>query len=234
MKAPGHTCHAGARGFESRRSRSFPPSCSEVGPAGLRRSPDRASAQASSHRRHSSAQMRQCSWCCAWRSHSSPALRQASIHASRTPLARSGTNSVCLVRTRPVDTQTSLQFRQSVMHASRVSRSGSPRFASAHAVQVWAQTKHSSMHAAKTPASIESARRCVSSICCARDMIPPLVSALTSRYHPRLTSLRFRNTSRRSPLDARFPPSENRCLAILEGGRYGVEPQRELRRNVLV
>src|SRR5438874_2004854 len=147
-------------------------------------SANRATAQASSHRRHSSAQMRQCSWCCAWWSHSSADLRQASIHASRTILAWSGTNSVCLLRTPPVDRQMSLQFRQSVMHLSRVSTSGSPRSASAHAVQVWAQTKHSSMHAAKTLASSESARGCVSSICCARDMITPLVSALTSRAPP--------------------------------------------------
>src|SRR4051812_12757395 len=72
--------------------------------------------------------------------------------------------SVCRDSTRPVATQMSLQFRSEVMHRRIAATSSSPRHASAHAVQVWAQSKHASIAAARSSAGNSNSRGWVSSI----------------------------------------------------------------------
>jgi hypothetical protein len=54
----------------------------------------RTAEQASSHLLHSSAQIRQCSWCSAWRSHSSAQATHISLHEETCTLAVAGLYSV--------------------------------------------------------------------------------------------------------------------------------------------
>ena len=98
--------------------------------------------QASSQRRHASAQTRQCAWCSAWRSHSSRQARHATRQASTAARTRPRSEAVCLATTRPVASHTSAQSRHERMQRTISCRSLSPRLASAQLVQAAAHSPH--------------------------------------------------------------------------------------------
>jgi hypothetical protein len=120
-----------------------------------RRQPNaaRRARQASSHRRQFSAQSRQCSWCGAWRSHSSPHTRQAVAHAPTEARSTPTSAAVWRVAMRPVVVQMSLQSRQKRMQRTNSCTSASARSASAQLVQLSAQSEHSSIHRLSTARS---------------------------------------------------------------------------------
>src|SRR5918999_5748623 len=117
---------------------------------------ERASLHARSQRLQASAHTRQCSMfiSVAWCSHSSPHSRHASAQAWRAALTMAGSNSVCLETILPVAAHTSEQLRHKVMQRLMWPTISSPRHASAQAVQLWAQSKHASMHSTRSSASI--------------------------------------------------------------------------------
>ena len=98
-----------------------------------------ASWHACSHRRQASAQMRQCSWRPAWRSHSSPHTRHAAAQTWSIWRKICSLEPVRREPVAPVAAQTSAQSRLSRMHWRRSWTMSSARQASAHAVQACAQ-----------------------------------------------------------------------------------------------
>ena len=110
----------------------------------------RQKASTSSHaalqRRQTSAQMRQCSWWAACRSHSSAQATHAAAQASIVARTRRMSGRVCRVAMRAVASQTSAQSRPTRMTPISSARSRSLRLASAQAVQLAPQSRHSSAH----------------------------------------------------------------------------------------
>ena len=122
------------------------------------------SLHACSQRLHTWAQIRQCSWCSAWRSHS---LRQAlhvTTHASTAARTTPTSDAVWRVTMRPVDSHRSAQSRQRRMQRTNSCRSLSPRSASAQLVHVAAQSMQASIQRTTTSRSRLADCGCVSSI----------------------------------------------------------------------
>lgn len=105
-----------------------------------------ASRHTVSQLRHAAAHTAQCRWCPACRSHSSAQTLQASAHSSMADRRTFSFEPVCRVASCPVARQISAQSRFRRTHCRSIATSGSPVQASAHDMQVWAQSKHSSMH----------------------------------------------------------------------------------------
>src|SRR5215211_944652 len=97
--------------------------------------------------------MRQCSWCSACPSHSSPHTLQAWVQACKVAFAISTSKAVWRERTLPVASHMSAQSRSRRMQRISICTSCSPRQASAQAVQAWAQSKQASMHSTSACAS---------------------------------------------------------------------------------
>jgi hypothetical protein len=98
-----------------------------------------ASWHACSHRRQTSAQMRQCSCCPAWRWHSSPHTRQPAAQTCSICPRICSLEPVRPDARAPVAEQTSAQSRLSRMHCLSSWTISSARQASAHAVHACAQ-----------------------------------------------------------------------------------------------
>jgi hypothetical protein len=101
------------------------------------------SSHACLQRRQTSAQRRQCSRWAACRSHSSAQARQAAAQASIVARRSRRSGAVCRVTMRPVASQASAQSRLRRMQRTNSCRSSSLRQASAQAVQLAAQSRHS-------------------------------------------------------------------------------------------
>jgi hypothetical protein len=110
---------------------------------------------ASSHRRHTSAVMRQCSWRSACSSHSSAHATQEARQLSTA--ARVTAKSIAVRRDRivVVAAHTSEQSRSVRMHLINETMSGSAMQASAHAAQAWKQATHSSMHLINSSSKVD-------------------------------------------------------------------------------
>ena len=98
-------------------------------------------------------QTRQCAWCWACRSHSSPQLWQMATQACSSGLATSASYAAGRLMTPAVAVQTSAQFRHSRMHLTISARLCSLKSASVSAAQAWAQSLTASMAAASRSAS---------------------------------------------------------------------------------
>jgi hypothetical protein len=105
----------------------------------------RRSSHACLQRRHSSAQSRQCSWWAAWRSHSSEQATHAVEQASSVVRISLRSGMVCRATIRRVASHSSAQSLQSRMTRSISVTSASLKLASAQAVQLAAQSRHSSI-----------------------------------------------------------------------------------------
>src|SRR5215203_1346930 len=130
--------------------------------------------------------MRQCSWCSACPSHSSPHTLQAWVQACKVAFAISTSKAVWRERTLPVASHMSAQSRSRRMQRISICTSCSPRQASAQAVQAWAQSKQASMHSTSASASTAGSLGFVSIIRRAWVMLW-LLSFVTSGSGGRLT-----------------------------------------------